>query len=588
MIYFYLLIMVISSESSWAVDLSTVMPTAGVVPAATSSTAKINSATVSPLSLPSNSSLIQNATPLPSPSTTATLSAPTWTPSPLSAPFDYTVNLNSDVFGAHLFSGSFAQQSALHFNPNYRLQIGDQIQVRLWGGFTFDGLLTIDAQGHLFLPQVGPVKVLGIENQHLQAVITQAVHRVFRANVYNYASLAAAQPVRIFVGGYINRPGLYYGTSMDSILHYLDQAGGIDADRGSFLTVEIKRGEQIRAIINLYDFLLKGDMPAIQLADGDMIFIPPRQQILKVNGLAENAKWFEFSAHHPLMLTQLLQLAKPKPEATHVRISRSRGLVKNIDYYPLSAANQVHLYNGDEIELTADKRPGTITVRVEGEHQSPQEYVLKYGSRLGQLLSLIQLNSRSEAEHLQLYRQSVRDRQKQLLQTALQTLETRVLTARSGSNEEALLRKEEANLILQWIDRVKNSEPNGQVVIAQNEQRQQLLLENGDVIKIPTRDPLILVSGEVLFPNTIPYNEEFEIADYINQAGGYTQTADTTRVVIAHRDGSFDDAAENEDLLAGDEILILPKIQIKNRQIFKELSQVIYQTALATRVITRF
>ena len=33
----------------------------------------------------------------------------------------------------------------------------------------------------------------------------------------------------------MNRPGLYNGTSMDSLLHYLDQAGGIDAERGSFL-----------------------------------------------------------------------------------------------------------------------------------------------------------------------------------------------------------------------------------------------------------------------------------------------------------------------------------------------------------------
>ena len=50
-----------------------------------------------------------------------------------------------------------------------------------------------------------------------------------------------------------------------------DQAGGIDVDRGSFLKVEVKRGQQVRATVDLYDFLLNGTIPQIQLADGDVI-----------------------------------------------------------------------------------------------------------------------------------------------------------------------------------------------------------------------------------------------------------------------------------------------------------------------------
>jgi protein involved in polysaccharide export with SLBB domain len=132
-----------------------------------------------------------------------------------------------------------------------------------------------DPQGNIFLPQVGPIKVLGIANKNLQQQVEAAVRRVFRANVYSYASLAAAQPVRIFVGGNVMRPGLYNGTSMDSLLNYLDQAGGIDPERGSFLTVQVKRGSSVRATFNLYDFLLKGQLPLLQLNDGDVIFVPP-------------------------------------------------------------------------------------------------------------------------------------------------------------------------------------------------------------------------------------------------------------------------------------------------------------------------
>jgi protein involved in polysaccharide export with SLBB domain len=157
------------------------------------------------------------------------------------------------------------------------------------------------------------------------------VRRTFRANVNSYASLAAAQPVRVFVGGNVTRPGLYGGTSMDSLLHYLDQAGGIDTERGSFLAVQVKRGNTLRGTFNLYDFLLKGSMPLLQLADGDVIFVPQRQGTVKVSGLVENAKRFEFATMagtQPFTVSSLAQIAKPLAQATHVRVVRNTGTGK--------------------------------------------------------------------------------------------------------------------------------------------------------------------------------------------------------------------------------------------------------------------
>ena len=34
-------------------------------------------------------------------------------------PFDYSVNLKSDVFGTQLFTGNFSQQGSMQFNPDY-------------------------------------------------------------------------------------------------------------------------------------------------------------------------------------------------------------------------------------------------------------------------------------------------------------------------------------------------------------------------------------------------------------------------------------------------------------------------------------
>lgn len=513
--------------------------------------------------------------------------------SPPPQTYDYSANLASDVFGANLFTGSFARQGATQFNPDYAVSIGDSIQVKLWGAFDFDAQLAVDPKGNIFLPHAGPVNVVGVRNQDLQRLVEAAVGRVFKSNVSSYASLAAAQPVRIFVSGFVNRPGLYSGTSMDSLLHYLDQAGGIDPERGSFLNVQVKRGQQIRATINFYDFLLNGSIPTVQLADNDVIFVAPRQQTVKVNGLVENAKRFEFTDSSKTV-ADLIEIAKPKASATHVRIIRNNGVIRNTEYYPLADASAVMLQNGDDLEFTADKKPGTITVRVEGEHQSAQEYVLPYGSRMGDLLKQIKYTERSDVDSLQLFRQSVKERQRLMLQTSLKTLESTALTARSGTNDEAILRKTESELILQWVERAKNIEPTGQVVIAEAESRNNLLLESGDILRVPTKDGLVLVNGEVLFPNTIAFDKGLTIDDYVKRAGGYTQNADSARIVVAHRDGSFAEAAgdkgfftlsNNVAIRAGDEILVLPKIDVKSRQIFKELTQIVYQIAVSARIV---
>lgn len=543
---------------------------------------------------------IRNANVAPAPSVAAPVATPSLpsTVDPISQisgrDFDYSSNLQSEVFGANLFSGAFAREGAARFNPDYIIQVGDFIIVRLWGAFSFDAPLAVDAQGNIFIPNVGPVGVAGVRNKDIQRLVETAVRSVYRKNVSVYASLDEAQPVRVYVGGYVNRAGLYDGTSMDSLLNFLDRAGGIDPERGSFLNIEVKRGETVRANVNLYDFLLKGVMQKIQLTDGDVIYVTGRKKTVSVTGMAENAKRFEFSGSG-LPVSEVIAMARPQAVATHVRVTRNTGAVRNTEYYPLDAVSSVILNNGDGLEFTADKKPGTITVRLEGEHEGAQEYVLPYGAKLTELIQNIRYYPSADQENIQLFRLSVKERQKQMLDTALRSLENSVLTARSATNEESRLRKDEAELMLQWVEKAKSIEPSGQVVIAKFEQRGDLLLENGDVIRIPKKDGLILISGEVLFPNTIAYEPNLSVRDYIKRAGGYSQSADTSRVILARRDGSFEDVAggswslfgSNSDvkIRPGDQILVLPKVQTKSIEVARGISQILYQIAIATKVV---
>lgn len=512
-----------------------------------------------------------------------------------SSEFDYSKNQNSEVFGANLFNGSFSKTGAARFNPDYVIQSGDSVLVRLWGGYSFDAPLIVDPQGNIFIANVGPVHVLGVQNQNLGRFVEAAVRAVYTKNVYVYASLDTAQPVRVYVGGFVNRPGLYAGTSLESVLNYLDRAGGVDPERGSFINIQVKRGETLRATLNLYDFLLRGYMPPIQLADGDVIYVMSRKHTVTVTGLADNAKRFEFD-QATLPVKNLVAIARPQAAATHVRVNRNTGTTLNTEYYALSDLDKVLLNDGDSLEFTADKKPGTITVRVEGEHGSPQEYVLPYGAKLKELMQHIEYYPSADKQNIQLFRKSVQERQRQMLGIALERLQSTVLTARSATNEESGLRQSEAEMMLSWIEKAKKIEPSGQVVVSQAQDKDELLLENGDVIKVPKLDGLVLVSGEVLFPNTIAFDKTYALEDYIKRAGGYTQSADTSRIVVAHRDGSFEDISnswklfgnQNKNVVAGDQLFVLPKVQTKSIEVTRGITQIVYQLAIAAAVIVSF
>lgn len=488
------------------------------------------------------------------------------------------------MFGSQIFTGRFGAVPFAGFNPDYQVAVGDRINVRMWGAFNFDATQPVDAQGNIFIPNVGPVRVLGVRNADLNAQVEAQVKRVFRSNVGVYATLGAAQPVKVYVTGFVKAPGLYGGLSSDSILYYLDQAGGIDPDRGSYLEVDVLRGGKLRAKFNLYQFLLDGRIEHIQLQDGDTVMAYPRKYTVQVGGEVLNPYVFEF-AEPRVVASQVLEMARPKPGATHMSIVRKIGAERRSEYHPLADAGRVHIENGDEINVTSDKYPGTILVRIEGAHLGERTLVLPYGSRLKDALERLKPAPQANVAAVQLFRKSVAARQKEMLEASLRSLETYALTARSATSEEAALRTREAEQILKFIDRARNVQPRGQVILAQREEAPNTLLEDGDVIRVPESSNLVLVSGEVLFPNAIVYSPGSKPDDYVARAGGYNQGADQSRLIVLRQDGVVVPADQATTLQPGDEIMVLPKIETKNVEITRGITQILYQIAVSAKVL---
>ncbi len=130
------------------------------------------------------------------------------------------------------------------------------------------------------------------------------------------------------------------------------------------------------------------------------------------------------------------------------------------------------------------------------------------------------------------------------------------------------------------------AQPLGQVVIGQGPARDDLLLENGDLLRVPTRDGLVLVSGEVLFPNAVAWQAGLDATSYVERAGGFTQKSAARRIVVAHADGSFEEvAAQSRAVRSGDDLLVLPRIDTKSRQILKDMTQILYQIAVSAKVV---
>jgi len=497
------------------------------------------------------------------------------------------------AFGASIFGGEFANQSFIGFNPSYEISVGDKISLQMWGGFEFAGDVSVDAQGNIFIPKVGPVAVQNVKNEDLNAVVAEAVKTVFRKNVGVYASLGGAEPVKVFVTGFVNQAGLFAGHSSDSVLFFLDAAGGIDPQRGSFLDVKVLRGGREYQSVNLYDFILTGALPSFQIADGDTIVVRPVLSRAAVLGDVQNQNVFEFAAQE-ITVAKLLDLARPRPQATHVRISRNNRTKTEVEYIEIDAARAETIYPGDVLEVVSDKLQGTISVRVEGEHNSAQEFIVPYGATLGQLLSQVSFGANAQRDAVQLMRTSVKERQKETLDAQLRALEASVLTARSKTSAEAELRQREAELILQWVDRARKVEPKGQVSLGSASSVDEILLEQGDIIRIPRTSNLVMVHGDVLFPSAMAYQDGSTIEEYINQAGGFTQSRSASNVLILHRDGSFDKVSKKQlggrraiALYPGDEIFVLPRVQTKSFQLAQDIITIFYQLALSAGVVLR-
>ncbi|MBO4368580.1 MAG: SLBB domain-containing protein, partial [Desulfovibrio sp.] len=500
----------------------------------------------------------------------------------------YQVDLINNLrpFGSDLFLGNFAGTWQSGIQPKYTIQPGDRIMVRLWGAVTFDGVVVVDQQGNIFIPEVGPITVEGVTNAGLQRAVDQQINEVFTQNVEAYVDLLSSQPVAVFVTGNVLRPGHYAGGPGDSVLYFLDRAGGILPDSGSYRHIEIKRGRRLIASVDLYDFLVNGTLPGVQLEDGDVILVGKRGPGVSAMGLIRQQARFEFESSKGRQTgKKLIAMAQPQPGATHVSVSGTRNHARFNTYMTLEEFESFAVYDEDIVEFHADRPGSTIMVGCAGAIASSSRYAVRKGCTLRDLLYYVGVDkATADCGAVYIKRRSVAIQQKKAIEDALRNLEKSVLTARSQSVDEARIRVEEAALVQDFVKRASLVEPDGVVVVSRKGELKNPILEDGDIIYIPHKSDLIQVVGEVAIPKAVVYDAKMSVNDYVENAGGFTDRANKSTVLVMKPNGEIGKVA-TLGIAPGDQLMVMPMYDSKAVQAIKDIVQIIYQLAVSAGVV---
>jgi protein involved in polysaccharide export with SLBB domain len=406
--------------------------------------------------------------------------------------------------------------------------------------------------------------------------------------------LLTSTPVSVFVAGPVLRPGQYAGLASDSVLFYLKRAGGIDPYRGSYRNIKVLRNQQVVLDYDLYDFLKEGKLEGFSFKDEDVILVKEQGAMITVEGSARYPFRFELLQEKTLG-NDLTYYSRPLEKTSHVAITGNRNSGPISVYLPIDEFDDFKMVDGDVVLFNDDLRPQVISIQISGSYLGPSFYTVDTNTRLLDILSHIEVDP-NQANYGAIYikRESVVQQQKMLIDESLNRLERSIFTAPASSDGEARIRAQEAQLVSQFVARARLIEPLGKVILSENGKVANIRLEQGDEIVIPAQTDLIQVSGEVLMPQAIVYNPNATIRDYVAWAGGFSERANDERIAVVRANGMtiFIDSQSSwladdnkHSLQAGDQILVLPKIDTKLLQAVKDITQVVYQIAIAANVV---
>ncbi|MEK7373507.1 MAG: polysaccharide biosynthesis/export family protein, partial [Thermodesulfobacteriota bacterium] len=154
----------------------------------------------------------------------------------------------------------------------YVIGPGDEVRIALWGRINANYNLTVDRDGKIAIPNIGPLVVAGMTFDQMSQYLINQAQQMTGTNVD--VSMGALRTISIFILGDVRRPGAYTIGSFSTITDALLLSGG-PTEIGSMRNIQLKRKDKVIQPFDLYDLLLKGDKSKdVILQAGDIVFVP--------------------------------------------------------------------------------------------------------------------------------------------------------------------------------------------------------------------------------------------------------------------------------------------------------------------------
>jgi len=438
------------------------------------------------------------------------------------------VYADSIIFGSLLFKArnlTFEPSLNIQTPREYEIGIGDEMIINIWGNSVQDYQLTVDKNGLVQIPQVGPVYIAGKSFDEAARIIKQRLIAIYsgmggaQPNTFAQVNMGRLRSIRVNVVGEVTMPGTYTLPATATTFNALYFSGGPNAI-GSFRNVKIYRDTKLIQTLDLYDFLLNGDQKNnIILKNNDVIFVPVSGKMVRVKGELKRNATYELQADETL--DKLVSYAGGFTHLAYLpNLKIYRRTQEGIKILDVSSSdlNRTFLDNGDFLiagKVMADFKNRVI---ISGSVFRPGGYEWKENMHLSDLILIADsIVPNAMVEMGQMTRVNP--------DSTLSLVSFNVRDIMSGKSD--ILLKPKDSVMIKSHFELKDK-------------------------------PMITVDGHVREGGTFDYMENMSLLDAIYLAGGFTEDADSCFVQISRR-LTYQEAASLTDKLVDVFTVQLPR-----------------------------
>jgi len=385
---------------------------------------------------------------------------------------------------------------------------------------------------------------------------------------------------RVDITGSVMRPGAYAIDPGMNIKQLLAKADGLKDD--AYLNMALLYRKVEHSIPEIVGFnlgaILNGKVPDILLQKDDSVRIssllnyreeeyvtilgavkaPGKYKLfenISIKELVFKAKGFtEMASTDSVELIRIIKDPKKLLETNEKTIVLKFHLNKNLNF--INNDGEFILQNGDQVIVrTIPGYEEIRMVKVEGEVLQAGTYnILNKTERISDVLKraggvtqyaypagayLIRTEKTSGVESI--LRQKMVDNAKRQLQTKSSTSIDAKMLKETGSVENLNEMKKELSGT-KSVEQLLKTEGivgiNLKEIMAQPGSKQDLFLEEGDILYVPRELQTVRVLGEVLFPTYVSYSKGLNLGYYISNAGGFSERAQKNKTFVLYANGS--------------------------------------------------